>query len=161
MARDDVHPSVERAFEAFNDHDPEGVVAAFAEEGTFEDPVGDEPMSAAEFGESCTEMFEGFPDARWEVERVVTGDDDTTAVEATFYGTHEGSFEGMEPTGESVELSAVSVITAGEDGITHWRDYWDQQTFKQQLGLASPIDVEYRRRSTTMERHRSRTADRR
>jgi steroid delta-isomerase-like uncharacterized protein len=145
-------PHVERAFEAFNDHDPEGVVAAFAEGGTFEDPVGDEPMSAAAFGESCAEMFEGFPDARWEVERVMTGPDGTTAVEATFYGTLEGSFEGIEPTGESVELSAVSVITVGEDGITHWRDYWDQQTFKRQLGLASPSSVDYRRRSSPRNR---------
>lgn len=32
----------------------------------------------------------------------------------------------------------MTVIDASEDGITSWRDYWDQQTFSEQLGLEFP-----------------------
>lgn len=36
--RDDINPPIARATEAFNNHDVDGYVAEFAEEGTFFDP---------------------------------------------------------------------------------------------------------------------------
>lgn len=35
----DTNPAIARAVEAFNDHDTDGFVAEFAEEGWFSDPV--------------------------------------------------------------------------------------------------------------------------
>lgn len=76
----DMHPSIVRAIEAFNDHDADGVVDEFTEEGTFLDPLQDEELSRAERPGYTTEVFEGFPDVRIEVHRSLTADD-ATAVE--------------------------------------------------------------------------------
>lgn len=136
MSAPDIPPPIARALEAFDNHDADGVAAEFAEEGTFYDPPQDEELTKEEFRAYCVEIFEAFPDVRVEEERVLTAPDGTTAVEWTFSGTHEGEIDGMPPTGESFALPGVSIITVSEDGITSWRDYWDQQTFAEQVGLA-------------------------
>jgi steroid delta-isomerase-like uncharacterized protein len=140
MGTDSQEQCVKRAFEAFNDHDADGVAAEIAEEGIFTDPFQEEPLDKAEFHASCVEVFEAFPDARWERHRLV-GDDGTVMIEATFHATFEGPLGGIPPTGEAVELPAVSVLTVGDDGITNWRDYWDEQTFRDQLGLSFPAII--------------------
>lgn len=141
MAQIEGTEHVERAFEAFNNHDPDGVVAEMAEDGTFTDPFQDDPLTKAEFYQSCIEVFEAFPDARWNRDRIVADGDGAIAVEATFHGTFEGPLEGIPPTGESVALPAVSMLTVTPDGISKWRDYWDEQTFRDQLGLTFPAIV--------------------
>ncbi|MFC6755816.1 MULTISPECIES: ester cyclase [Haloarcula] len=129
---------MERVFEAFNDHDADGIVAEMAAEGTFTDPFQDEPLARDEFHEMCVGFFDVFPDARWERERVIGGQDSTVAVQATLYGTFAEPLEHVPPTGESLALPAVSLFTMSEAGITTWRDYWDQATFRRQLGLSFP-----------------------
>ncbi|MBX0285796.1 ester cyclase [Halomicroarcula sp. F28] len=138
MSRAERVRRVERVFEAFNDHDTDGIVAEMAPEGTFTDPFQDEPLAKAEFHEMCVGFFDVFPDARWERERVIGGEDSTVAVQATLYGTFEESLEHVPPTGESLALPTVSLFTMSEAGITTWRDYWDLATFKRQLGISFP-----------------------
>lgn len=67
--------------------------------------------------------------------------EEATVIESTFTGTHEGVLEGVPPTGETATVPLVSIITVGDEGITSWRDYWDQQTFREQLGLTFPAVV--------------------
>lgn len=136
MATTDMPAEIARAFEAFNDHDPDGVAAEFAEYWTFFDPPQDTELTKAELRAYCAELFEAFPDVEIEVDRIVVGTDGLTAVEWTFAGTHEGEIDGMPPTGNPFEMSGVSVIAVSDDAITSWRDYWDQQTFAEQVGLA-------------------------
>lgn len=38
-------------------------------------------------------------------------------------------------------MPLASVVTVSEDGITDWRDYWNEQAFRQQLGLTFPAVV--------------------
>lgn len=130
----DIHPAIARAAEAFNDHDVDGYVAEFAEEGTFLDPVQDDELTKAEIRGYVTKMLEAFPDVRIEEERVIASDDET-AMEATFHATHKGEFDGIPPTGETVAVPFVSIITVSDNGITSWRDYWDQEAFAEQIGL--------------------------
>lgn len=130
----DMNPAIARAVEAFNEHDADGVIAEFAEDGTFLDPVQDDKLTKAEFREYTTELLEAFPDVWVEEERVIASDTET-AIEAVFHATHEGEFDGIPPTGEMIAVPFVSIITVSDDGITSWRDYWDQQTFAEQLGL--------------------------
>lgn len=130
----DLDPTVARAMDAFNDHDAERLLAEFAEDSTFSDPFVDE-LTKAELRGYTAEVFEAFPDVRYQQKRVISGDDGATAVELTIRGTHEGEFDGIPPTGTSVALPGVSIVTVSEDGITSWRDYFDQRTFAEQLGL--------------------------
>lgn len=140
MSNHDMDSHVRRAIDAFNDQNAEGVVAEFAETGTFTDPLVD-AVTGRELREYCEDLFVAFPDVRLEEQRVVTDGDGTTAVEGTYTGTHEGPIEGVPATGNSVAVPSVSVIVVGDDGVTYWRDYWDQQTFSEQLGLTFPAIV--------------------
>lgn len=130
-------PDVERAIQAFNDHDADRLLDQMAEGATFTDPL-ETDVSGAELHAYTVELFEAFPDIRLEVDRVIASDGAVVAIEGTYVGTHEGPLEGVPPTGKTVEVPTMTVIDVGDDGITAWRDYWDGQTFAEQLGLTFP-----------------------
>jgi len=81
--------------------------------------------------------MEAFPNIHMDPKRVVV-DEDVTVLEITYSGTHEGVFEGLPPTGNYAELPAVTVMDVSDAGFTSWRDYWDQQQFKEELGATFP-----------------------
>lgn len=130
----DLDPTISRAMDAFNDHDIERLMAEFAEVVTFSDPFQDE-LTKAELRGFTADVFEAFPDVRYEQHRVISGDGGATAVEVTIHATHEGEFVGIPPTGQTVALPGVTIIDLSEAGITYWRDYFDRQSFVEQLGL--------------------------
>jgi len=130
----DLDPTIAQAMEAFNDHDTERLMAEFAEDVTFSDPFQDE-LNKSDLRAFTAEVFEAFPDVRYEQHRVISGDERATAVEVTIHGTHEGEFNGIPPTGQAVALPGVTIIDVAEEGITSWRDYFDKQSFAEQLGL--------------------------
>lgn len=130
----DLDPVIEGAMNAFNDHDTDRLMAKFAESVTFTDPFRTE-LNKAELREFTDEVFEAFPDVRYEQHRVFSGDGGATAMEVTIHSTHEGEFNGIPPTGQTVALPGVTVIDVSGDGITYWRDYFDKQSFAEQLGL--------------------------
>ncbi|MFC6953422.1 ester cyclase [Halorubellus litoreus] len=134
----DLDPRVERAIEAFNDQDVGRVLGAFADDGTFFDPLLDEPVSGRELREYTTEIFEAFPDLTIDVRRVVASTDRDVALELTYVGTHQGSMDGIPATGRRATTETIAVIEFGEDGIESWRDYFDQVGFREQLGLTFP-----------------------
>lgn len=136
----DLDPRIERALESFNDHDLDSHMGLFAAGATFEDPVLDDPVTGAEHRAYLAEVIEAFPDVEQEVDRVLASGD-PTVIESTFYGTHEGELDGIPPTGNDVAVSLVSIVSVSADGITSWRDYWDQQAFREQLGLTVPAVI--------------------
>ncbi|WP_227131037.1 ester cyclase [Halorubellus salinus] len=138
QAPHDLDPRVERGIEAFNDHDVERVLDAFADDGTFYDPLLDDPVSGRELREYTAEVFEAFPDLTISVRRVVAATDDDVALELRYVGTHEGSMDGIPATGRRATTETVAVLELGEDGIESWRDYFDQVAFREQLGLTFP-----------------------
>ncbi len=142
MDDSDVDPRIERAMETFNDHDLNRHMSEFADGATFVDPVLEGEVTGEEHRSYLAEVIEAFPDIHQEVDRVLCSGN-PTVLESTFYGTHEGEIEGIPPTGNSVAIPLVSIITVSDDGITSWRDYWDQQTFRNQLGLTVPAVVSH------------------
>jgi len=140
MTTPDMDPEIERALETFNEYDLDSHMDEFAPEATFLDPVLEEPVSGEEHQEYLVDIFDAFPDIHQEPQRAFQADE-ATVVESTFYGTHQGSLEGIPPTGETVSVPLVSIIKVSDDGITSWRDYWDQQTFREQLGLTFPAVI--------------------
>lgn len=129
----DMNPAIARATEAFNDHDIDGYITEFADDATFTDPV-QEGLEKAETREYMAELVEAFPDVRVEPKRIISSGNET-AIEWSFHGTQEGEFNGIPPTGETVDAPFVSIITVSDDGITSWTDYWDQMELAEQLGL--------------------------
>lgn len=129
----DLNPRIARAVEAFNDHDLDGYIAELADDSRFTDPV-EEGLTKAETRAYLEELVEAFPDVRIEPERVIASGNET-AMECTFHGTQEGEFNGIPPTGETVDDTFVSLITVSDDGITSWTDYWDRMSLAEQLGV--------------------------
>lgn len=140
MADLDLHPHIERALATFNDGDLDSHMDEFADGATFTDPVLEEPVSGEAHRAYLQDVVDAFPDIHQEAEWAIS-EGDQTVFESTFSGTHEGEIEGIPPTGESVAVPLVSVITVSEDGSTEWRDYWDQVTFRTQLGLTFPAVI--------------------
>lgn len=130
----EMDPHIERALEAFNNHDVDGVVTEFDEDATFSDPPNDEPLGKAELPVYFEELFGAFPDVKVEVKQSFVSSDGA-ALEWTYTGTHEGSINDIPPTGEEITLPGVSIIAVSDDGITSWTDYWDQQQYAEQLGI--------------------------
>jgi len=142
MVDSDLDPHIQRAMETFNDHDLDRHMAEFADGATFLDPVLDSEVTGDDHRAYLAAVYDAFPDIRQEVDRVLCPGN-PTVIESTFYGTHRGEIEGIPPTGNSVAVPLVSVITVSEDVITSWRDYWDQQTFRDQPGLTVPIVLKH------------------
>jgi steroid delta-isomerase-like uncharacterized protein len=125
--------------EAWNDHDPDGVVDQFADGGTYAGPFFEEPIAGEEIAEFVRLTAERFPDFRFEQRNVLDASDEHIRIEEwTMHGTHEGMREGLPPTGNPISLDGTSVVELGPDGIREIRAYYDQQELAEQLGLTFP-----------------------
>lgn len=126
---------IERVFDAWNDQDADRAVEQFADDGRFYEVPRGEDFSRAEFRAYLAEMvFEVFPDYTVERTEVLVSHDWATVVDWTFSGTHKREVAGIQPTGNSVTLHLVSIITISDEGITSWRDFYDSDTLDEQLG---------------------------
>jgi len=56
--------------------------------------------------------------------------------ESTFTGTHDGEFDGIAPTNETVELPNMSVVEIEAGKIQEHRTYYDPQVLAEQVGGA-------------------------
>lgn len=54
--------------------------------------------------------------------------------ESTFTGTHDGEFNDIPPTNETIEVPNMSVIQIEDGRIEEHRTYYDPQVFAEQLG---------------------------
>ncbi len=82
-----------------------------------------------------------FPDQRNELITLHHADD-AVIVEANLYGTHEGPFRGLPPTGRTFEMRFVAVFVFDDDRLVCERVYFDTNTVLRQLGIArDPLSV--------------------
>ena len=94
--------------------------------------VYDGPEEVARYFE---ETRTAFPDQRNEL-ITMHHSDDAVLVEAMLYGTHDGSFRGLPPTGRSFEMRFLAVFVFEEDRLVCERVYFDSGTILRQLGIA-------------------------
>ena len=80
-------------------------------------------------------FFAGFPDLRSEVVAILASGD-AVAVHRRWAGTHEGMFQGVEPTGRSVEFESTAILTVRDGQIAEYRGVVDLLGLMQQLGAA-------------------------
>lgn len=131
----------DRYAEGWNDHDPEAVMAAFADGGTFEDAATDETLRGEEIGEWVEESVKAFPDLHFEPRRRVSNEEGILFAEWTMRGTHDGPLNGLPPTHRTIEVGAVEVVDLSEDGITSLTGYFDMSELNEQLGLTFPAII--------------------
>jgi steroid delta-isomerase-like uncharacterized protein len=82
-----------------------------------------------------------FPDQRNEL-LALHHSDDAVIVEAKLYGTHEGSFRGLPPTGREFEMRFCALFLFEEDRLVCERVYFDAGTILRQLGIAhDPLTI--------------------
>lgn len=67
--------------------------------------------------------------------------DGVFVLEWTLHGTHDGTFNGLPPTGNTVALDGVDIFTISEEGIESITIYFDQSSMANQLGLKFPAIV--------------------
>ena len=130
--------------EGWNEHDPTKVMSQFDDGGTYFDPNVGEKLRGEEIGRYVEDTVEGFPDLHFEEHRMLVderADELRLAVEWTMHGTHHGTLDGLPPTGNTVELDGVDIVTISSDGITSITGYFDQTTFAEQLGLTFPAII--------------------
>jgi steroid delta-isomerase-like uncharacterized protein len=74
----------------------------------------------------------GFPDAQYVVEdTVVSGDKVVMRWSCT--GTHDGKFLGQEPTGQSIEVTGITIFQFKNGKISRLWNNWDTYSLIQQL----------------------------
>jgi steroid delta-isomerase-like uncharacterized protein len=82
-----------------------------------------------------------FPDQRNELLALHHGDD-AVIVEANLFGTHEGPFRGLPPTGREFEMRFAAMFLFEGDRLVCERVYFDSNTVLRQLGIArDPLSV--------------------
>jgi steroid delta-isomerase-like uncharacterized protein len=144
MALDD---ALDRYFNAWNAHDPDGVVAALTDGGTYEDPTTGGPITGAALAASVAALVEGFPDLRFEIVSVAPMDATTAAAQWRMLGTNTGAMPMGPPTGGSVDLAGADFLEydPDTDRISKVVGYFDSATMLTQLGLQahlSPPDLD-------------------
>jgi len=128
----------------WNEHDPEKVIAQFAESGTYFDPNVGEQIQGRDIGEYVAGTVKGFPDLNFEMGRRITSEEENElvlAAEWIMHGTHTGSLEGLPPTGNTIALEGIDVVTIADDGIVSIKGYFDQKALADQLGLTFPAII--------------------
>ena len=83
-------------------------------------------------------FFAGFPDLRSEVVEILAAGD-AVAVHRRWAGTHEGPFQGVEPTGRRVEFESTAILKVRDGQISEYRGVVDLLGLMQQLGAAPPL----------------------
>ena len=84
-------------------------------------------------------LFEAFPDMRFEVLDVVT-EGDRAAVRWRARGAFDGTkpFEGLQPTGASVEMEGLDLLTIHDGKLVSNEAYTNSMELARQLGALPP-----------------------
>jgi steroid delta-isomerase-like uncharacterized protein len=126
----------QRAFDAWNRHDPDAVIALYAEGATYHSPRFEHPLKGKALGDFLKSVLAAYPDLRFEV--ISRGDTGGGLVATQFvlHGTHTGPFmDGTPPTGRTVAFPLASFAQIEGDKIRSEHVYFDRQTGAEQLGL--------------------------
>ena len=95
---------------------------------------GPENLDRAGYEEFVIEHREIFPDLEFVLDDVI-GDDDRVAVRWTRSGTQEKSVMGVEPTGNRISVSGMSIYRITDGKITDAWNVRDTVAMLKQLGL--------------------------
>jgi steroid delta-isomerase-like uncharacterized protein len=107
--------------------------ALFSADHTMHDPQvptpdGPEGMAAT------VKVYQDGVEGHWEIEDIFsTGD--RVVVRWTGSGTHVGEVNGIPPTGNKVQVDAISIHRMADGKIAETWEVWDTLTFLRQIGV--------------------------
>jgi steroid delta-isomerase-like uncharacterized protein len=120
---------------AWNARDAARLAGAFLPGGTYEDPNTGGPIGTGALGQYATGLWTAFPDLTFEeVDYQPTARGDIV-FRWLMRGTNQGSLRGLPPTGATVALPGVDIVTAREGGVERVQGYFDRTTLMEQLGV--------------------------
>lgn len=126
--------ATKRYLDAWAGRDSAGLVAAFAKNGVYCDPVSGEVRGQA-IGEHAARIFSAFPDITLETLAAGAIGENMVSVHWRMPGTNTGSFHGLPPTGKPIVLHGASIITINGDRVGSSRVYFDAGAIPKQLGM--------------------------
>ena len=133
MATEENKELVRRYLKAFNDRDHDTLSEVLAED-VVEHGVSDELRGLEDIMDFLDTHFEIFPDYTGSTEAVIA-EGDTVVVRYSASGTHTGEYQGIDPTGHTVEWTGVGIYRVEDDEIA---DIWLEED---RLGLLEQLEV--------------------
>lgn len=121
-------------FDAWNRHDATGIVATFAEGGTYSDPMV-QGLTGEAIAAYARGLWGAFPDLSFEIVGQTLTNNGYVAAQWVMKGTNTGPFQGLPPSGRSIALPGSDFITIEGDGIRLVQGYFDAREVPRQLGL--------------------------
>lgn len=106
---------VEAYFAAWDAHDGQAVIDLYTEDGTYQDPATESPLSGQAIGDYAEALFAAFPDLKLELISQADTSIGQIAVPWLLFGTQQGPLGEMEATGKSVAIRGCDYIVV-EDG---------------------------------------------
>jgi steroid delta-isomerase-like uncharacterized protein len=122
-------------FDAWNQHDADAIVAAFAEGGTYADPATAGPLTGTAIGTYARALWDAFPDLSFDIGSVTENASGLVSAEWLMKGTNTGPFNGLPPTGATVAVAGADFIRVGADKIRSVQGYFDSGAVPRALGL--------------------------
>jgi len=134
MSKEDNIAAQKDLAENVNAGNIDAAVQSFAPDAVDHDPAPGQPAGREGFKAFFTELTTAFPDAKIEPAHVVA-DDENVAVAYTLTGTHEGQFQGIEPTGKTIEVRGLQIGRFANGQIVERWGSSDELGILQQLGV--------------------------
>jgi steroid delta-isomerase-like uncharacterized protein len=134
MSREANLAANERLGELVNTGDLDALGEVFADDVVDHDPAPEQGPGVDGFKDFFTAMRTGFPDLKVAPATVVA-DDEQVAMAYTITGTHEGEFQGIEPTGKRIEARGVQVARFRDGKIVERWGSSDELGLVGQLGM--------------------------
>lgn len=124
---------VRQHFKAINERDREGMAELYAEDVVVHS--GPRELHGIEdVLQNWWAQLEAVPDLTDTIE-LLLAEDDKVAVRYTTTGTHEGEFMGIQPTGNTVEVTSMAVIRFEDGQIIEMWNHPDRFGTYKQLGF--------------------------
>ena len=122
-------------FDAWNQRDPERIVASFAAGGTYVDPSSDGELTGVAIGAYAAGLFASFPDLSFDIVSASATGDASVVGEWMMRGTNTGPFGELPPTGLAITLPGVDLFSVDGNKIRSVRGFFDPGSLVKQLGL--------------------------
>lgn len=131
--RDENEELVRRHFETVNERNRDAFVALHADDIVVHS--GDSEVHGIEaVVEYSWTQLDAFPDLTETVETVVV-EEGMVAVRVRLTGTHEGDLFGIEPTGETVDVTSMALFRVDDGEIVEMWNHPDKYGILEQLGV--------------------------
>lgn len=122
---------------AWNEHDADKAGGFLAEDVQYFDAAfaGMQRGRQATVENGIRVFLRGVPDLRWEIRSEPIVSSDGVAYEWTFTGTNTGTWGGIPPTRQRINLKGMGLVRIRSGKIVYQAVFYDSATLNRQLGL--------------------------